>query len=192
MAAGVERGELPLPVFKHLGARRTRRIQHHRHNARVVRAQLARVPPLDGRVHQLFARIDPGAAPPLHGVQHVRLVRLLRLADGGDGVLRREHVPGPVRAQDETPVLANIHGIDPDVRFRAHDKDVLFAVVRPEVAEGAGHGQKGDFVDVCGAADGTFVSHFGTVPDHARDAGFADHLSTALLDSLAFLWKSKN
>ena len=186
--AGVEGGQLPLPGLEDLGSRWAGGVQHHCHYAGIVRPQLTRVPPVYGAVHQLLAGVDPGRFP-LHGVEHVLLVGSLGHTDGGDGVLGGEHVPGAVRAQHQAAVVGDVHRVDADVGLGGDHKDVLLAVVGPEVAQGAGHSQEGDLVDVCGASDWTLVTHLGSVPHDPRNSRLTDDLAPTLGDTLTLLWK---
>ena len=45
-------------------------------------------------------------------------------------------------------MLADVHRVDVQVGLRRDDKDILLAVVGPEVAEGPGHRQEGNLVNV--------------------------------------------
>ena len=67
------------------------------------------------------------------------------------------------------------------VGLRGDDKDVLLAVVAPEVTKGPGNGEEGNFVDRGGSSDGTSVAELRSVPNNARHSRLVDHLQTEML-----------
>ena len=111
------------------------------------------------------------------------------MADRADGVLGGQHVPGSVGSKDKTAVLCDVDRVHSNIWLGTDYKHIFLAVVGPQVPEGSGHGEEGDFVDVRGPTDWTLVAHPGPVPDHPGHSGLADHLPAAGVDSLALLCK---
>lgn len=186
ISPSIQSRQLALATLKDLGSGWPGGVQHHCHYTRVVRPELAAVPPVDGAVHQLLARVDPCGLS-LDWVKHVLLVSFLRHTHCGDGVLRGQHVPSTVCAQYEAPMSGDVHGVDSNVRLWAHYEHVLFTIIGPEIPQRSRHSQEWDLVDMSGSSDGALVTHLGPVPDHTGNTRLADHLTATLGDSLTFL-----
>ena len=175
---------IPLPT-KHLSSWWSGRIEHDHHHRGVVRSQLAHPPSLHGKVHQLLARVlplvtsSPGAA-----LQHVHLVVLLRRPHRVHRHLWTQHIPGSISPQDKTALLRDIDGVDMQVRLWGDNKDVLLAVVAPEVAQSPGNGQEGNLVNRGGAPDRPCVPELRSVPNNAGHSGLVHHLQEQ--DALAY------
>ena len=70
--------------LQNLGPWRSRRIQHHRDDARVVRSKVLLIPTFNGSIDKPLGRVDPlttGA-----GIEHVLLVRLFSIANVEDSL----------------------------------------------------------------------------------------------------------
>ena len=175
---------IPLPA-KHLSSWWSGRIEHDHHHRGVVRSQLAHPPSLHGKVHQLLARVlplvtsSPGAA-----LQHVHLVVLLRRPHRVHRHLWTQHIPGSISPQDKTALLRDIDGVDMQVRLWGDNKDVLLAVVAPEVAQSPGNGQEGNLVNRGGAPNRPCVPELRSVPNNAGHSGLVHHLQEQ--DALAY------
>ena len=61
------------------------------------------------------------------------------------------------------------------------DENVLLAVVAPEVAEGPGDGEEGNFVDRSRSSDGTSVAELGSIPNNAWNSRLVHHLQTDIV-----------
>ena len=81
-------------------------------------------------------------------VYHELLVVPLGVEDGVDGHVRVEHVPDAVGGEDKAAVAHGVNVVHVQVRLGRDDVLVQLSVVRPQVAQGAGHGEEGDLVDV--------------------------------------------
>ncbi len=121
-----------LPLFlEHLSSRRTGRIQHHSHDARVVSSHVLRVPFLDCTVDQTLAGIEP--LPTRRRVEHVLFVGSLGLANALHCHGWIYHVPASIGPEDQAAVLRDVDWVDEGIRFGRDDKDVLFRIVAPQI-----------------------------------------------------------
>merc|ERR1719370_1183444 len=176
-------GSIPLPA-KHLSSWGSGRIEHDHHHRGVVRSQLAHPPPLHGKVHQLLARVLPlVTSSPSAALQHVHLVVLLRRPHRVHRHLWTQHIPSSISPQDKTALLRDIDGVDMQVRLWGDNKDVLLAVVAPEVAQSPGNGQERDLINRGGAPDRPCVPELRSVPNNAGHSGLVHHLPSGRLDS---------
>ena len=176
-------GRISLPA-QHLGSWWTWRVKHDDHHRGVVRSQLAHAPPVHREVHQLLAWVLPLVPTCASAaLQHVLLIVRLRCSHRVHCHLWAQHIPRPVSSQDKAALFGDVNGVDMQVRFRGDDKDVLLAVVAPEVTEGPGNGKEWDFVDGSGSTDGTSMPQLGSVPYNSRHSRLVHHLQTQMLDT---------
>ena len=88
--------------------------------------------PFKGQVDQLLGRVLPSVASVR--IDHVFLVVGLRLLDSLNSKLRVEDVPRSIGGKDEATMLRDVELIHVKVGLRRDNEDIIFGVVRPEVA----------------------------------------------------------
>lgn len=125
----VKFGHLHLPPLQDFSPGWSWWVEHDGDDAGVVGPQLAHVPPLYGAVHKLLARVDPGGTA-LHATprKNVRFICLLRLTHCADTVLRGEHVPSSISAQDQASVPVDIQRVNMGVGLRGNYELILLTV----------------------------------------------------------------